>query len=61
MKIKMYQLISRAIEEGVDFGWNRAHKHSEKPEKNTVLDSIHSEVMSQICEVFDFDDEFAND
>ena len=56
MKPKYHELISRAVEEGVAYGFNRAHKHIDKPSDEVIKDSICEQVMNSICEVFDFED-----
>lgn len=59
MKPNTYKILSRAVEEGVDYGWHRAHKHVEKPDDASVRDAIADAVISEICEWFDLDDEVA--
>ena len=56
MKPNYYEILSRAVEQGVGFGLNRAYKHTPTPDPENVKESIHDEVMSAICEVFSFDD-----
>ena len=36
MKIKMYPLIERIVEEGIESGYNRARKHTDSPDEETV-------------------------
>jgi hypothetical protein len=56
MKVRAYSVLSRAVEEGVEYGWRRAHKHTETPDPETIKDQIMTGVMNEICEYFDFDD-----
>ena len=56
MKSDYYKLISRAVEEGITFGLNRAYKHTPTPKRETIDDSIHQEIMNALCEVFKFSD-----
>jgi len=56
MRVNAYNVLSRAVEEGVTVGWTRAHKHTDKPTRQTVEDQIVNEVLNAISEVFDFDD-----
>lgn len=55
MKVDAYAVLSRAVDEGLQYGWNRAHKHTDKPSKEALLESLEREVMNSICEVFSFD------
>ena len=55
MKPKYYDIIVRAVEEGVPYGWHRAHKHEERPTPEAVQEAIASAVIDAICEVFTFD------
>lgn len=56
MKVNAYAVLSRAVEEGVQRGWSRAHKHVEKPGEDALCSAIYDAVMEAICEVFDFDE-----
>ena len=60
MKAKEYNLIAQCVENGVMLGWNRAHKHNENPDPDTIRDAIEVAVMNEICEWFDFDEENKN-
>ena len=57
MKIKMYSLMERIVEEGIDAGWNRAHKHTDNPIEETVKSCIEEYIMNGFDEYFDFDKE----
>ena len=57
MKPKFRAVLLMAIEEGVRYGYNRAHKHTENPTANVVMDHITQNVMDCIDEWFDFDKE----
>jgi hypothetical protein len=57
MKIKMYPLIERIVEEGIDAGWNRAHKHTEEPYGDAIKYHIHSYIMQGFDEYFEFNNE----
>jgi hypothetical protein len=50
-----YAVFSRAVEEGVIFGWNHAHKHTDSPGDDTIKDEIYEAVLSSVCEFFFFD------
>jgi hypothetical protein len=56
MRVRAYPVLYRAIEEGVAYGWRRAHKHTDTPEAHAIEEQIVSAVLSEICEYFDFDE-----
>lgn len=56
MKPKSWPVLVRCVEEGVQMGWNRAHKHTDHPDEQSILEHIETEVMNAICEAFDFAD-----
>lgn len=58
VRANAYALMSRAVEEGVLRGWNRAHKHNDKPDQFSVCGEVEKAVMDAICEWFVFE-EFA--
>lgn len=51
MMIDTYKVISRAVEEGVKYGWNRAHKHTDAPTPDHIQSEIESAVMNFLSEV----------
>ena len=57
MKVKMYPLIERIVEEGVDAGWDRAHKHTDTPNEATIKQCIEQYIMNGFDEYFEFADE----
>lgn len=57
VKVRAYLVFSRAVEEGVAYGWRRAHKHTEQPDEVTLKEQIAAAVLSEVCEYFDFDDD----
>jgi hypothetical protein len=60
MKAKEYNLIIQCIEIGVMLGWNRARKHNENPDPETIRNEIEQAVLNEICEWFDFSDKENN-
>jgi hypothetical protein len=50
-----YVVFSRAVEEGVRYGWNRAHKHTSTPDAESVKEEIEQAIMNSVCEFFSFD------
>jgi hypothetical protein len=45
-----------ALEEGVRYGYNRAHKHVENPSEDAIIDNIVEQVMNSLYEWFDFEE-----
>jgi len=56
MKVRAYPVLCRAIEDGVTYGWRRAHKHVDAPDAQTIEEQIVTAVVNEICQYFDFDD-----
>ena len=54
INVRAYPVLCRAVEEGVRYGWRRAHKHTSTPDVNTVEQHIVDGVLGEICEYFDF-------
>lgn len=57
MKARVYPILERAVEEGLNNGWHRAHKYTEFPENEKLKEDLVHGVMGAICEVFKFDDD----
>lgn len=55
--VRTYSIMSDAVERGIAYGYNRAHKHTDKPAEETIRQQIHDAVMLELTEVFDFGDE----
>jgi hypothetical protein len=54
MRLKIYQLIERIVEEGAEAGYNRAHKHTDSPNEETIKQCIHQYIMNGFDEYFEF-------
>lgn len=57
VRVRVFSVIDRAVEEGVARGWNRAHKHTETPGEQAIRDAIAQAVLDELCGVLAFDDE----
>ena len=57
MKVKMYPLIERLAEEGIEAGWNRAHKHTDTPDEEEIKRCIKQCIVLGFYEAFYFDQE----
>ena len=55
MKVKMYRLIERLVEEGIEAGYTRAHKHTDTPYGDAIKDTIQRYIMQGFDETFEFD------
>ena len=56
MRAREYDVLSRAVEEGVRLGWQHAHKHDDQPSAEAIQERIEQDVLNAICEWFTFDD-----
>lgn len=61
MKVKLYDLLSDKIEEGLGWGIRGIFKHDSRPRTEDELlaatDQIMNEVMNAVCTYLDFTDE----
>ena len=57
MKVKMYPLIERLVDEGIEAGWNRAHKHTDAPIEETIKNCLQEYIMNGFDEAFEFNQE----
>jgi len=55
MNFKAYTLVERAVEEGINFGWNRGHKYADDPEPEVIKEAILNEVMLALSEIMNFE------
>lgn len=57
MKVNEYKLLDHAVGVGIEIGYARAHKHTDKPDEQAIKDSIHQAVMNELCDWFIFEKE----
>lgn len=57
MKPKTYRVLSEAVENGIKYGWHRAHKYDEEPDSVDIHAALHNAIMNEISEYFEFDDD----
>ena len=57
MKAKTYNVLARAVEEGIRYGYNRAFKHCEDAGENEICNSMYDGVMNELNDWFTFGDE----
>jgi hypothetical protein len=60
MKPKLHKILETAVEQGVSYGYNRAHKHVENPTEGAIIDSIVEQVMNSLDDWFIFEDDASN-
>lgn len=56
VKVKLYSIVSDAIERGVGFGYQRAHKHTDEPDVDAIVEEIRNAVLNELDEIISFDD-----
>ncbi len=56
MKPKLLPLLNQCIEDGIQRGYRRAHKHCENPSEDVIFENIETCIMGEIYEWFDFDE-----
>lgn len=54
IRVNVYEVVSRAVEEGIAYGYRRAHKHEESPGEEHVKAEIEQAVMSALSDVLLF-------
>ena len=55
MKPNIRTILTQAIERGIDYGWHRAHKHTDTPTTERIVEQIEIEIWNEIDEMFDFE------
>lgn len=55
VRVRVYDVVSRAVEEGVAAGIRRAHKHTDAPTAADVHDEVERAVMLALGEVLDWE------
>jgi len=57
LRPKTYPILVEAVENGVKYGYHRAHKHNDNPDQDQITDAIINAVINEIFEWFDIDDD----
>ena len=55
MKPKFDMVLDMCLENGIERGWNRAHKHSDNPTEVAIKNQIYECIMEDLHEWFDFE------
>lgn len=58
IKAKVYPLMREAVEAGIAYGWQRAHKHVDQATPEALKQAMEDAVMNEIAERFIFSDDF---
>lgn len=53
LKPKTWAILQQAVEEGVRYGYNRAHKHVDLPTEDEICTEIEKAVLNSISEWFE--------
>lgn len=56
VKVNTYRIINECVERGLERGYVRAHKHTETPGKEHILDQQEQAIMSELDEYLSFGD-----
>ena len=56
MKPNLRRILGLCLSEGISYGFTRAHKHTDTPDRSVIETSIYDAVMLQIDEFFDFEE-----
>ena len=55
IRVRAYEVMQRAVEEGFAQGYRRAFKHTDTPPPDVIEEQVVSAIMGCIWEVFSFD------
>lgn len=58
VRFRVHAIISEKVEQGVRYGYSRAHKHTNTPNAEAFTEAIEQAVMDALSEVIDFEPEF---
>lgn len=56
IRVRAYDVVARAVEEGVGRGWRRAHKHADDPDAHALVNAIVEDVLSELSAVLEFEE-----
>ncbi len=60
LRVNVYRVLSDCVEQGINHGWYKAHKHTDTPDEQSIKTAMDDAVMAEICDYFDFTDEDEN-
>ena len=56
VKVRPYDIVVEAVVNGIDWGWQHAHKHDRAPDVELIKEKLRQDIMGELCEVLDFGD-----
>jgi hypothetical protein len=54
IRVDVYGMICDAVANGLEQGWNRAHKHTDTPPREKILEEMDLAIINAICEYLRF-------
>lgn len=57
MKVNDYKVLEECVSRGIDRGWNRSYKHTDKPSEELIKKEMEDNVLLEISEYFKFNNE----
>jgi len=54
LRLKSYDIVERAVDEGIELGYRRAHKHTDRPSEDGLKEAIHLAIMNALDGVLIF-------
>jgi len=55
IKLDSYAVLSKYIDDAIEYGWNRAHKHTDTPDRFSIIENIHDSIMNELSQILRFD------
>jgi hypothetical protein len=56
MIAKEIRILEMCIDNGIDTGWNRAHKHNSDPDELSIKTCIYESIIAECYEWFKFEE-----
>jgi hypothetical protein len=54
VRVDAYGVVCEAVENGIAYGWRRAHKHADAPGEEAICSAIYQAVINELCEALEF-------
>lgn len=61
MRANEYKILCECVERGAQWGYRKAHKHTDNPSSETICSSVADAILLEISEYFEFDSELLNE